>query len=532
MILITVGSQKFQFNRLLKEIDKLIENKIIKEEVFAQIGVSDYKPKNYKYVDFMSQDEFSNKMDEADIIITHAGTGVIVNAVKKEKKVIGVPRLAKYEEHVDDHQIQLINEFTSLGFIEPAYETKDINEALKNVKKKKYNKYISNTDAIIESIEKFINSDSDKAEKLNLSIITKNLVVNGISTVIMNYCRNMELNKYNITIYAGTPIVEQYKAECENLNIRIVELPSKRGGNPLKYYFYILKKINKKNCDVVHVHGNSGTIAIELLISKIKGIKNRIAHCHNTTCDNIKIHKILKPILKILYTKGFACSKEAGRWMFGNGKYEVLPNGFDTEKFQFDEKKRNEIRKKLKVEDCYVIGHVGMFNNQKNHPFMLKVFEKIAFQNEKAYLVFVGTGPDYEKIQKLINKHPYKERIICYGVTDKVSEIYDAMDLFFFPSKFEGLGIVLLEAQMKGLPCVASDAIPKEVELDKNMIDFLSLEADAEVWSKVILKKLENKINRKKVFEENKKKIKKFEIKENVKQLENNYKIVKKVVEK
>ncbi len=156
MILITVGSQKFQFNRLLKEIDELIENKIIKEEVFAQIGVSDYKPKYYKYVDFMSQDEFSKKMDEADIIITHAGTGVIVNAVKKEKKVIGVPRLAKYEEHVDDHQIQLIDEFTSLGFIEPAYETEDIEKALKNVKKKKYNKYISNTDAIVDSIEKFI----------------------------------------------------------------------------------------------------------------------------------------------------------------------------------------------------------------------------------------------------------------------------------------------------------------------------------------------------------------------------------------
>lgn len=156
MILITVGSQKFQFNRLLKEIDRLIENKIIDEEVFAQIGVSDYIPKNYEHIDFMSQDEFNKKMEEADTIITHAGTGVIVNAVKKEKKVIGVPRLAKYEEHVDDHQIQLINEFTSLGFIEPAYETSDIEKALKNIKKKKYNKYISNTDAIIESIEIFL----------------------------------------------------------------------------------------------------------------------------------------------------------------------------------------------------------------------------------------------------------------------------------------------------------------------------------------------------------------------------------------
>ena len=156
MILVTVGSQKFQFNRLLQEIDKLIEEKVIKEKVFAQIGVSDYIPKNYEYKDFLTQDEFNKKIDECDTLITHAGTGVIVNALKKEKKVIAVPRLAKYGEHVDDHQIQLIDEFKELNFIEPAYEVSDIKECLKNINKKKYNKYVSNTDKIIESIEEFI----------------------------------------------------------------------------------------------------------------------------------------------------------------------------------------------------------------------------------------------------------------------------------------------------------------------------------------------------------------------------------------
>lgn len=158
MILVTVGSQKFQFNRLLEEIDKLIEKKVIKEDVFAQIGVSDYVPKNFKYVDFMPQDEFNKKIDEADIIITHAGTGVIVNSVKKEKKVIGIPRLAKYNEHVDDHQIQLIDEFKELNFIEPVYEIKELENAIKIIKKKKYNKYISNTDNIIKNIKEFIES--------------------------------------------------------------------------------------------------------------------------------------------------------------------------------------------------------------------------------------------------------------------------------------------------------------------------------------------------------------------------------------
>lgn len=162
MILVTVGSQKFQFNRLLQAIDELIDEKIIKDKVFAQIGVSDYKPKNYEYIDFMSQDDFNKKLDECDLLITHAGTGVIVNAVKKEKKVIAIPRLAKYNEHVDDHQIQLIDQFKELNFIEPVYDIKDLKNAILNIKNKSFNKYISNTDKIIASIESFINDGSNK----------------------------------------------------------------------------------------------------------------------------------------------------------------------------------------------------------------------------------------------------------------------------------------------------------------------------------------------------------------------------------
>ena len=158
MILVTVGSQKFQFNRLLKKIDELIDKKVITDKVFAQIGVSDYKPKNYEYVDFMSQDEFNQKLDESDLIITHAGTGVIINAVKKEKKVIAIPRLAKYGEHVDNHQIQLIEQFDELNFIEPCYEIEDLEEKVKNIKNKVYKKYVSNTKSILNNITNFIDN--------------------------------------------------------------------------------------------------------------------------------------------------------------------------------------------------------------------------------------------------------------------------------------------------------------------------------------------------------------------------------------
>lgn len=156
MIFVSVGSQKFPFNRLLKKIDELIENGTIKEKVFAQIGVSDYKPQNFDFVDFMTQDEFNNMIEKCDLLITHAGTGVIINAVKREKKVIATPRLSKYGEHVDDHQIQLINQFDELKFIEPLYELDNLDNVILNIKKKKFNKYVSNTDTIIESIEDFI----------------------------------------------------------------------------------------------------------------------------------------------------------------------------------------------------------------------------------------------------------------------------------------------------------------------------------------------------------------------------------------
>ena len=151
MIFITLGSQKFQFNRLLQAIDKLNTS----EEIFAQIGYSDYKPQNYTYREFLNRDEFDNIMGKADIVITHGGTGAIIGAVKKGKKVIAVPRLAKYGEHVDDHQIQLVEQFKELNLIY-ACEDMDLEKALDIVKRTEYNEYRSNTNRIIKDLIEFI----------------------------------------------------------------------------------------------------------------------------------------------------------------------------------------------------------------------------------------------------------------------------------------------------------------------------------------------------------------------------------------
>ena len=156
MIFITLGSQKFQFNRLLKKVDELITKDIIKDDVFAQIGESNYTPKNYAYKKFLSREEFEEKIKQCEMVITHGGTGAIIGAIKKGKKVISVPRLKKYGEHVDDHQLQLLEQFEELNLIWACSDTEELEKALKEIKKVRFKEYKSNTNIIIESIEGFL----------------------------------------------------------------------------------------------------------------------------------------------------------------------------------------------------------------------------------------------------------------------------------------------------------------------------------------------------------------------------------------
>lgn len=158
MIFVTVGSQKFQFNRLLNEIDKLIEENKLTEEVFAQTGYSDYIPKNYNYKDFLDRDEFKNIMEKCDKVITHGGTGAVIGAVKEGKKVIAIPRLKKYGEHVDDHQVEIVNQFSNMNLIFKADDVDYIFDIIRDIENKEFNTYCSNTEEIISSIEKFINN--------------------------------------------------------------------------------------------------------------------------------------------------------------------------------------------------------------------------------------------------------------------------------------------------------------------------------------------------------------------------------------
>lgn len=159
MIFITLGSQKFQFNRLLQWIDQLIEEKKITVPVFAQIGYSDYKPKQFPYQPFLNRSEFIKIMEKSQIIITHGGTGAIITGLKNEKKVIAVPRKAKFQEHVDDHQNQIVSEFGKMNFLLAVNSKKEMEDAILMIEDAHFESYVSSTDALLSSIESFIDEE-------------------------------------------------------------------------------------------------------------------------------------------------------------------------------------------------------------------------------------------------------------------------------------------------------------------------------------------------------------------------------------
>lgn len=356
--------------------------------------------------------------------------------------------------------------------------------------------------------------------KISIVMLANNLEINGISTVIMNYCGKLDLKQFDVSIIAGMPIAEMYRKECRKMGIRIFELPNRKTASAV-YYSALNSLLKKKKFDIFHVHCNSATVTVELFLAWLNGIKVRIAHSHTTSCNHRMLNKLLMPAFQMLYTHGFSCGQSAGQWLFRNKPFNIIPNGFQTEAFIFNPRLRNKIRSETNTEGKLILGHIGRFNEHKNQLFLLDIFGRVAAKREDAVLLLVGTGPDFEHIKSLINTHPYKDRILVYGETTEPAAMYSAMDIFLFPSKHEGLGIVALEAQISGLPCLASETVPKDVILGEH-IDFIPLD-NPDLWvERLTAIKVETE-KRKLFYDTNREKIAKYDITENIKLLEKIY---------
>lgn len=312
-----------------------------------------------------------------------------------------------------------------------------------------------------------------------LIINTCGLGIGGITSHMINYSEN--LPKDIILSIVVTGVYEQSVIDVfTQRGFNIIFLPNRK-TNPVKYIMKLKSILKQKKYDVIHVHGNSATMAIELGLAKKYKIKTRIAHCHNSQCDHPKLNRLLSHYFKGLYTDALACSDLAGEWIFGTGSYKVLHNAIDLNKYAFSNEVRIEYRNELNIdEDAIAIGHIGNMNEQKNQKFLIKVFNEL-LKSKKAVLLLIGTGSLKNELIELAKKLKISNKIRFLGLRDDVSNLMCAMDIFVFPSLWEGLGMVAIEAQANGLPVLASTAVPQEVCLS-DRIQYLSLDEPMEIW--------------------------------------------------
>lgn len=311
----------------------------------------------------------------------------------------------------------------------------------------------------------------------------------GVSTFMMNVYEKMHSEKIQIDFLVHTLSKGVRDEDILNLGGKIFRVPA-RGKNPLKNYRQIKQIMLDGNYDVVHAHADAGNSTI-LAIAKECDIPIRISHCHNTNYTNKSLLKKflneqLKKQIPRYATHLWACSEKAGEWLYGNHSFEVIPNAIDVQKFIYSPQLSKDLRKELNLENKFVIGHVGRFDYQKNHDFLLKVFAEVINEREDAHLVLIGKGELEEVIKKQANQLGILDKISFLGESSNVNKLINVFDVGVFPSLFEGFGIAVLEMQINGLPLVVSDNFPSEINLTDN-IRFLSLDETVKYWCETIL---------------------------------------------
>lgn len=314
-----------------------------------------------------------------------------------------------------------------------------------------------------------------------LVINTVRFKLNGISAVIMNYYKAMNKDGIHMEFVAIDTPSSEYQSEFDKHDIKCHVV---KKNNPIMYFCSLFGLAKKGKFDIVHVHGNSANMAIELLACTLAGVKVRIAHSHNTSTLHPLFHKILYPIFKMTCTHGLACGDDAGRWLFKNGPFEVINNGIELNRFKYSPEVRETFRDKIKAGNKIVIGHVGNFIEQKNHNFLIDMFADLLKVNPNYLLLLISDGYLMESIKQKVSDLKIDNSVIFLGKTQEVHNYMLAMDIFALPSLHEGLPLVLVEAQASGLKCLVADTVARESDLT-GAIQFLPISSTLP-WVKAV----------------------------------------------
>ncbi|MCH5180074.1 MAG: glycosyltransferase family 1 protein [Erysipelotrichales bacterium] len=314
----------------------------------------------------------------------------------------------------------------------------------------------------------------------------------GVESVVMNYYKHIDRSKvqFDFLVEGTSKIIDKDKIEAMGGKIIIIPPYS----NPFKYMKTLEKIFRQEKYDIVHSNMNALSV-FTLRAAKKAGIKIRIVHSHSTSnkkeWKKTIIKNMLRPFSKKYATHFFGCSEYAAKWLFGNklvenGRVEIINNAIDIDRFKFNQKTRDRIRLENKINDKFVVGHIGRFMLQKNHTFLLDIFYEIQKINEDSVLLLIGDGPLHDVIQKKVIQLNISDKVTFINLTNKPEDYYQAMDCFLLPSLYEGLPVVGVEAQINGLKCYLSDTITKETKIVETT-KFISLKQSASTWAKQIV---------------------------------------------
>lgn len=323
----------------------------------------------------------------------------------------------------------------------------------------------------------------------------------GAETFLMNLFCKIDRNELKFNFLCFDASEGAYDEEIRELGGELYKMkPEVLQGRfkQIKKYAELYKMLREHPCDVFHIHTDHAMDAFfNAFVAKLCKIKIVAVHSHNAyNAHHVFVHRIFKQLLKFLRICRFACSDKAGKWLFGSEEFSVLCNGVDLDNYYYQDSVRKEVRKELSMEGKKVIGHVGRFNMQKNHVFLLEIFEKMYKIDSATHLILVGKGELEEEIRNAVRQKGLTDAVTFLGIRNDLHRIYQAMDLFLFPSLFEGLPVVLIEAQATDLPCVVSSNITREVFLTSKSA-VLSLEHSADEWANETLKMLNTAEERK-----------------------------------
>lgn len=315
----------------------------------------------------------------------------------------------------------------------------------------------------------------------------------GVEAVVMNYYRNIDRNKIQFDFICDDDSTNIPYDEIDALGGKVILIPPYQ--NVFEYHKKLKKVLIDGDYKIVHSHINTLSV-FSLFAAKCAGVPVRIAHSHSTTNKKEKkknlLKQVLRPFSKLFATDYMCCSELAGRWLFGNKEYDkgnvyLLNNAIDLDRFKFNEDIRKKKRKELGIsDDELVIGHVGRFVEQKNHRFLIDIFNDVHKKNSNSILLLAGQGPLMDEMKEKVSNLGLNNCVKFLGQRNDINELYQAMDVFCLPSLYEGLPVVGVEAQATGLLCILSSDMTKETKVLDSTI-FLSLEQNSSEWADDII---------------------------------------------